>query len=272
MNVNKAIEFIEQNGTPFQKSWFQSVMYGKKIEETLQYIESFQNTDGGFIKIDPDYKGTISSVTCTMIALKKLEFMNVKEHEILDRIKKYLKAVQRKEGFWDEESDIVQKKIPKWYYPKYRVNQIWFTNGLLRYIKVFFPEENEMIALAKKFLLDNWENEKFRGYYHNNYMAVVGFSDWTNQKEQEIYTKCMDNLYYGISAYDYYDAIWAIQSLVDLGIEQEDKVVKKALSIIYDSYMEDGGFQSNYGLEQRVDATIASLATLVHYGKIQLEE
>jgi hypothetical protein len=272
IEIDKAFAFIDTNGTDFQKSWLRSIVWKIDLDKTLSYIQEFQNPDGGFQGIDPDYKGTASSVTCTMIALKKLEYLNVRKHEIIDKIRNYLSYAQRREGFWDENNLMLQSSVPKWYIPRYKPNQIWYTNGLLRYIMSFFPEEKEMIHNAKNFLKENWNATKFRGYYHNNYMAIIGFSEWEDDLEQRIYKECMNNILEAIHTYDYYDAIWAIQSLEFLGLQETEDIVEKSLNLIMDSQMEDGGFKSLYGMNQRVEATIESIASLIHYNKIKLDE
>lgn len=272
INLEKAVQFIDNHGTLFQKSWFNSVVLEKDVSKTLKLIREFQNRDGGFVGIDPDYNGEISSITCTIIALKKLEFLDLKHHYILELIRKYIKSTQTAQGYWDENEGILKNNIRRWYVPNYTPNKIWYTNGLLRYIKSFFPEEKNVIEKAIHYLKSIWSGDEFKGYYHNNFMGIVNFSNWNDTLEYNIYKSCMKNLYNSMENYDYYDLVWAMQSLAFLKNPLLEKIMSKGLYLIMYSQMEDGGFPSKYGMNQRVYSTIESIALLLKCKELKKDE
>lgn len=271
IEVEQAVKFIGENGTDFQKSWYKHIINGWGSNTTLSYIRKYQNTDGGFWGMTPDYKGIHSSIVCTMAALKKLEYLNIKKHDITEKIKSFLIGVQRGEGYWDESNLMLQFSVPKRYMPRYRPNQIWYTNGLLRYFNSFFPEEKQVIEKAKSFLKKNWIESGFVGNYLNDYFGIVCFSNFKDKLECSIFKTCVNNLHRNLEEYDCFDVVWAMQSLFFLNIPDTEETVGKGITLIKNSQLSDGGIKSQYGMYQRVDATIESLALLSYYNKIEPE-
>lgn len=268
IKVESAIKFIFKYGNKFQKA-YTACLFGKNnLPETLSLLEKYQNKDGGWFGLDPDYKGRRSSITCTMLALAKYERLNITDCEGILKTGEYLKNMQKKEGFWDESPGLLLYTIPPWYYPRLLKNQIWFTIGILRYLVSRKPEETEIINAARAYLRKYWKNGAFPGYEHPNWMGIVSFSNSKIKEDQMIYEGCLKNLEENIDNYDIADVAWTLESYVFLKLPKNSLGVSKAIEILGNGQREDGGFGTIYGQIQRVDVTIEALDSLAAYGEV----
>lgn len=268
INVDKAIQFVELNGNAFQKNFLKCVLGGDYLEDALKELAYYQNPDGGWIRLDPDYVGDISSITCTMAAFSRIERLNVKSCSLIDTTMNYLNMVQKKNGMWDEPRKIVTFDIPKWYCPQIKENQIWFTNGTLRYIISRKSEEIEVIKKARSYLRTFWDGQKFPGYEHNNWMGIVSFANSNDENDEEIYKGCLKNLRENMSTYDLADILWALESCALLKLPDTEEAVQIAIENIIKGQLDDGSFATAYGDEQKVDLAIEALDSLANYGVI----
>lgn len=271
LRVDEAVEFINAFGSEFQKNYYRTLFGDSNMDQTLKHLEKFQNTDGGWVQIDPDYNGSVSSVVCTMTAFGKLERLKIIDSPLIDRSKEYLQKIQGADGCWDEPDEILDFDPPYWYYPRIKENKIWFTNGMLRYIISRCPDE-DMITKAKKYLKTFWLGDKFPGYDHNDWMGIVSFFNSKDSNEQLIWDTCLNNLKKNINRYDLADVIWTLESCYFINLPKHEPVVEKALHLLMDGQLEDGGFGTGYGEFQRVDATIEALDSLANYGMITRDD
>lgn len=276
INVENAIKFIFKYGNEFQKA-YTACLFGKdNLPETLSLLEKYQNKDGGWFGLDPDYQGRKSSITCTMLALAKYERLNITDCPGLWGTVEYLKNTQKKDGSWDESPGLLLYTIPPWYYPRLLKNQIWFTNGTLRYLISRKPEESEIINAARTYLRKYWKDGKFPGYAHQNWMGIVSFSNSEEKEDRLIYEGCLKNLESDLDTYDMADVAWTLESYVFLKLPKKSAGVSKAIGLLINGQREDGGFGTIYGQTQRVDVTIETLDSMAAYGEVpralELEE
>lgn len=268
INVEKAIQFVETNGDRFQKNYIRSLFGVNNLAMTLAELAKYQNPDGGWVRIDPDYEGTVSSITCTMGGFGKMERLQVQTCNLIDSSITYLKAVQKPSGMWDEPDAIIDFRPPRWYYPRLLNNRIWFTNGMLRYVISRAPKEEEMIRKARAYLRQFWDGTTFPGYEHNNWMGIVSFWNTGEPEDQKIWQGCLENLRRDIQNYDLADVVWTLESCAFLNLPKEEAVVAAALELLQAGQAGDGGFGTGYGEFQRADVTIEALDSLAHYGVI----
>ncbi len=270
IHLKKAIQFVNNNGNSFQTNYLKSLLGGTNLKETLQGLAQFQNEDGGWIGLDSDYTGNVSSITCTMLGLGKLERLRVDSGSLIHSTIAYLKRTQKARGMWDETPDILDFCPPSWYYPKSTKNQIWFTNGILRYIVSRKPEEHDMIARARDYLRSFWDGNGFPGYDHNNWMGIVSFYNSNETLDREIWLTCLENVRKNIHKYDLADINWVLESLAFIKLQQNEPAAEKGLKLLMDGQASDGGFNTEYGKEHRVDTTIEALDMLAKYQVIPI--
>lgn len=268
VNVEKAVQFINNHGNNFQLNYFRSLFGANNLGVTLQKLGEYQNTDGGWIQVDPDYTGNISSVLCTMAAFGKFERLKIEDSNLIDSSISYLEGVQKSTGAWDESDQIIDFDPPYWYYPRITNNRIWFTNSMLRYIVSRRPKEKEMIMNARNYIRPFWNGQKIQGYDHNNWMGIVSFYNGDNQIDHEIWNGCMENIRRQIRGYDLADVVWTLESCYFLNLTQTEEVVATGIELLLSGQGEDGGFCTQYGALQRADVTIEALDTLANYGVI----
>lgn len=267
INVDGITKFITENGNKFQREYYRCLFGAKNLPMVIKFLSEYQNKDGGWYKLDPDYTGTASSITCAMQGLAKYERLSISDAVGIERTIKYLKSVQKSRGNWDESNQVLDDNVPAWYYPHILNNQIWFTNGITRYIVSRKPEEVEMIEKARGYLRTQWTKEGFPGYDHNDWMAIVTFHGSEDELDIEIYSTCLNNIRNNIGNYDIADVAWALESFVHLRMPKTEEAVQKAISILKSAQTEDGGFGTTYGSLQRVDVTIEAVDSLANYNE-----
>lgn len=267
MNAKNALKFIFEFGNDFQKAYTACLFGAKNRKETLELLRTYQNKDGGWYGLDPDYTGNVSSITCTMLGFSKFERLHISDCPEISQTVRYLKKEQKRNGSWDESPKLLHDSIPAWYYPRLLNNQLWFTNGTLRYLISRKPDETEMIEAARNFLRMYWKNGRFPGYVHMNWMGIVSFSNSAQEMDRDIYEGCMKNLESELDSYDFADVAWTLESYVFLKLPKKSPGVYKAIGILENGQQEDGGFGTSYGQIQRVDVTIEALDSMASYGE-----
>ena len=271
INIQRAVRFVKENGTGFHQSSLRFKAGAAGAPCVLENLSACHNRDGGWIGVDADYTGDISSITCTITGLRILDRLKIGSCPMLDATIQFLKRNQKAGGYWDEPVGILEFDIPNWYIPKYKLNQIWLTSGVLRYLTTLAGTETEMIAKAKNYLRSQWDGERFPGYAHNSWMGMVSFYKSADGSGREIWDNCLQNVTREITAYDIADVVWALESCLAIGLGREHRAVAAGLGVLLSVQDDDGGFITSYGASHRADVTVEILDILHQYGYMDLK-
>jgi len=271
-DLQALVNFVQQNGESFERSFLYSLVDRKYCEDFTEQIKTYQNDDGGWVRLDADYKGTVSSITCTIMALSKLNCLNLR-NELYEKTYMYLKNCQHAEGFWDESREIMQFMPPSWFYPNNENNKIWFTNGLSRYLISLRCDDQELLSKARNYVKQFNTESGIQGYDHNNWMGIVTFDGQGDPVSNDIKEKSMKNLYDKCKDFDCYNLLWALESLISLNLGLDNPVVKKFWDLLQQCKQgEDGGFYTEAGDQHRVDLADRILYTSLKLGVVTPEE
>lgn len=271
-NLEAAIEFVKKNGEPFEQNFLYSLSDKKYYLEFEKQLSVYQNEDGGWTRLDADYKGNISSITCTIMALSKLNSLGM-HGTLYEKTLNFLRSSQWDEGFWDEHEGIVQFNPPRWFYPNNLDNRIWFTNGLIRYLISLNCQDNELINSGKQFIRKYWCGNRLKGYGHNNWMAIVTFDEEKTALDKEIKQNCLNNLWDEAEGFDLFNLIWTMESFISLKMSITEPIVQRFFELVKQKgQSKDGGFDTDSGAQHRVDLTNRIIYTCLKFGLIVNED
>lgn len=266
INFQAIVNFVLKNGEPFERSFLAALFNCSYIEKFSDQVKQYQNEDGGWIRLDADYKGKVSSVTCSIMLLSKLNCLNL-HNELYDRTYRYLKMTQKEYGYWDEPRQIILSKPPRWFYPNCKENQIWFTNAVVRYLLSMGCEDQSLLDAGIGYVKQFYTKEGIQGYPHNNWMGIVTFSKSMDKLSKEIQECCFKNLYNDCESFDSYNLAWTLESLISLNLTLEHPLVMKLWGLLQQcKQCEDGGIETESGEHFRVD-----LACRIVYTALKLE-
>lgn len=271
-NIEAAIDFVKKNGESFEYSFLNAMANKKYIPEFTKNMMVYQNQDGGWTRMDPDYKGNVSSISCSLIALSKFNSVGIEE-SCYEKTLNYLRRTQKEEGYWDESEEVMDSHPPRWFYPNNPENHIWFTNGVVRYLTSLRCKDHQLIKRAKAFLRRHWKDQSFKGYRHNNWMGAVTFSEEEMPIDTVIKNQCLNNLWNDAESYDLFDLLWAMESLISLNKDMDDPIVQRFYRLIQQKkQLDDGGFETEFGEQHRVELANKIIFTYLKLGLITTDD
>lgn len=270
-DLNSLREFIDKNGDPYERVFADALVDENSLEQFKRELAFYQNEDGGWIRLDADYKGNISSITCTIAALSKLSNLGIRD-ELYTNTLKYLSTSQYAEGCWDEKPRIIKFRPPKWFYPNNVDNRAWFTNGLIRYLSELGGANTELLIKGKKYIRSYFNEDYLKGYSHHKWMSIITFSNKEDSKDIDLIQDCLKYLDTECENFDLYDLLWAMESFITLKMDRNESVVKHFFDVIESNFQQqDGRFITRFGTHHQVDLANRMIYCYFKYGLITKE-
>ncbi|NEN93377.1 MAG: hypothetical protein F6K48_32665 [Okeania sp. SIO3H1] len=99
----KSAEFLRAQARPLEVARFENIFNGSTVEDVLNELREFQNSDGGFgHALEADLRTPESSALCTSVAFQIIRDHQIsREHEIVQRGIHYLmETLDRSETHW----------------------------------------------------------------------------------------------------------------------------------------------------------------------------
>ena len=266
MDVQKAIGFIEENGTKLEKYRLNHLLgKGRDDEVPLGYLRRLQNDDGGFPY--DDEKGKLSSVNSTGVNLSLIVELGLTELDVCRKTLEYLMSVQGEDGSWDESQAINQYNPPFWNMPGDLKTKMWLTANILNYLVQLGYRESEAVRKAAQFLLKNRDEKgKFAGFLHSTWISVgvfgqlEGVNSKVVKKALRVIEQNIDRMEDGAV-----DFIWCLECFYLAGIGKDDSLVRKCIDRVIKSQRQDGAWASADEEKYTVSTTINALRSLKMY-------
>ena len=128
INVQKAIEFIRENGNELELARLNNIL-GKDFDSAsvLNGFSVLQNPDGGFPY--GDRPGFPSCLSNTAQAVHVLQELGLEESDIYQASTRYFLEMQR-EGIWPENEKIAPLGPPFWDMPGEDRTTLWLTSDI----------------------------------------------------------------------------------------------------------------------------------------------
>jgi hypothetical protein len=265
MNVEKAIAFMERNGTPIEKYRLHFLL-GKEIDDNvpLRYLADLQNEDGGF-PYDNE-KGKISCVSSTYANLDVMVELNLMNSQVFRRAADYLAKIQKEDGSWSENDEIRQYDPPFWDLPRDLKTSMWLTADIANYFIRSGCRESQPVQRAAAFLRGNRDEEgKFAGFLHSTWISIAVFGQLEGS-ESEIVKKALNVIDRNLDRLDEGTVLaWCLDCLHAAGLTKGSAVVRRCIDSLVSLQQENGAWVSSEGEERATPTTISVLKTLKKY-------
>jgi len=266
LDVQKAINFIRENGTELEKHRLNYLLgKGRDNEVPLRYLKGIQNDDGGFPY--ENEKGKASCMSNTSVNLSLMIELGLAESNVCRKTVEYLLRVQGRDGGWDENDEIKQYNPPFWNIPGDMKTKMWHTANTCNYLIQLGYGESKAVKKATEILLGNRDAEgKFAGFLHSTWISVgvfgqlEGFNSEVVQKALEIISQSISRIEDGAA-----DFIWCLECFYIAGISEDASIVKKLIDRIIELQQKNGAWTSADGEKYSVSTTIGALRVLKMY-------
>ncbi len=266
LNVQKAISFIEENGTELEKYRLNYLLGKERDNEVpLKYLRGLQNDDGGFPY--KNEKGKVSCISNTSVNFSLMIELGLAESDVSRKTIQYLLRVQDKDGGWDENGKIKQYNPPFWDTPGDPKTKMWLTADVCNYLIQLGYRESEAVKKATEFLLKNRDAEsKFAGFMHSTWISVAIFGQLKGSNS-EIVKKALKVIERNISRIEdgATDFIWCLECFHVAGISKDTPPVKRCIDRVIELQKKNGAWASADGEKYNVSTTIGALKVLKMY-------
>jgi len=266
LNIQKAVSFVEKNGTILEKYRLHFLTGKEKNDEIpLQYLKNIQNVDGSFPYNSE--KGKSSCVLTTSYYLGLMVELRLGSSDVCERTINYLFRIQGKDGDWSENEAIKQYNPPFWDTPSDLKTTMWLTANITNYLIQLGYNNSQVVQRAVHFLLKNRDEEgKFAGFLHSTWIAIGVFGQLQGS-ESEVVKKALkvideniENLRDGAD-----DFAWCLECFYVAGLTKENPTVKKCIEELIHLQQENGAWLSAGGEKFAVSTTINVLKVLKNY-------
>ena len=266
MDVQKAIRFVEENGTDLEKYRLNYLLGERDDEVPLGYLKGIQNDDGGFPFNNE--RGKLSSVNFTSVNLSLMIELGLTGLDVCGKTLEYLMSIQGEDGSWDENQAINQYNPPFWNIPGDLKTKMWLTATITNHLIQLGYGESEAVRRATEFLLKNRDEEgKFAGFLHSTWISVGVFGQLEGP-DSEVVKQALKVIERNINRMEdgASDFIWCLESFYVAGLSKDVPVVKRCVDRVIELQREDGAWASGDGEKYAVSNTINALKVLKMYG------
>ena len=266
MDVQRAIRFVEENGTELEKYRLNYLLGKERDDEIpLRYLSGLQNDDGGFPYNSE--KGKSSSVNSTSVNLSLMIELGLTKSAVCRKTLEYLTSVQGEDGSWDENQAINQYNPPFWNTPGDLKTKMWLTATITNHLIQLGYRESEAVRRATQFLLENRnEDGAFFGFLHSTWISVEVFGQLEGINS-EVVRKALKVIERNISRMEdeVSDFIWVLECFHVTGISKDNPIAKRCIARIIELQRENGAWTSADGEKYSVSTTINALNVLKLY-------
>lgn len=266
LDVQKAIGFIEENGTELEKYRLRYLLGKERDDEVpLRYLRGVQNDDGGFPY--ENEKGKVSCISNTSVNLSLMIELGLAESDVCRKTVEYLLRVQGRDAGWDENDEIKQYNPPFWDLPGDPKTKMWLTADMCNYLIQLGYRKSEAVRKATEFLLKNRDAEgKFAGVLHSTWISVAVFGQLKGNNS-EIVKKALKVIERNISRIEdgAADFIWCLECFYVARIPNDEPLVKRCIDRVIELQRENGTWTSGNGEKYNVSTTINALRVLKMY-------
>ena len=267
LDIQKAIHFVEENGTELERYRLNHLLSKEKDNEIpLRHLTWLQNDDGGFPYREE--KGKLSSVNSTSAKLSLMIELELTTSDVCRKTVEYLLNLQDKDGSWDENQAVNQYNPPFWDTPGDLKTKMWLTAAVTNCLIPLGHSESEAVRKATQFLLKNRDDEgRFAGFLHSTWISVGVFGQLEGANSG-IVKKTLKAIERNISWMEdgASDFVWCLECFHVAGIPKDDAVAKRCIARVIALQRDNGSWASGDGEKYAVSNTISALRVLKMYG------
>ena len=266
LDIQKAIGFVEKNGTVLEKYRLRFLIGKEKNDEIpSQYLRNLQNKDGGF-PYDSE-KGKSSCVNDTSNYLGLMVEFGLGNSDVCKKTTEYFFGIQGKDGSWSENEAIKRYNPPFWLIPGDLKTTMWLTASITNHLIQLGYSKSQTVQGAARFLLKNRDEEgRFAGFLHSTWISIGVFGQLKGS-ESDIVKKALEVIDENIGKLGdgAGDFAWCLECFYVAGLTKENPTVKKCIDELVNLQQENGAWLSGDGEKFTVSTTINVLKVLKNY-------
>ena len=268
MDLSKSESFIEGHGSSLEQARARWILHRVKPEpDVVQSLAELQNEDGGF----PFHmvKGNLSAIASTIVALWWMSDLGLLQSPTAARASRYLLAIQRDDGGWDEAPAIAQYNPPPWATPGDLKARLYLSADAAFWLAVMGYQGQPAFQRALDFLLNQRdEMGRFYGFFHSTWIATSVFAMTGLQYAAVVEQGLQVLMGRPLSEWVASQIGWALSCLAQAGIPKAHPFVEQGLAELARRQRPDGSWTSEDGETHDVGATIEAVKVLKHYNSV----
>ena len=264
-NLQKACDFVHNNGDDIEKERLDAILKRKKPSETIiHHIVHLQNPDGGFPY--KQLRGELSTLNNTEGMLVWLDDLVCLRSDMGNGAFHFLLAMQKEDGSWDENPEITKYDPPPWMVHGDRRSIIYHTAYCSFWLGVGGWRESVHFKKGYRFLKD-CQNEvgKIEGFLHSSWIGTSVFAiyeGWGSERvEKEV--GFLEN----VEEWEASQISWMLWCFAFADMPKDHSFATTMLRELGKRQRDDGSFASEDGDAFAVNATIEAIKVMRLYGK-----
>ena len=270
MDPGPSVAFVEEKGTELEKARMRRLLYG--VDPTPDVVRSLtarQNGDGGFPQ-----RGVEDGPSCvhgTLNALWQMDELGVLGSPAGDEALRYLVAVQREDGGWDEDASLAECGVPPWATPGDLRARLYLTAYAAYWLALAGRAEHQAFGQALPFLRRHQDDTgRFHGFIHTTWIATSVFVMAGNQYVDVAMKGLQALIARPLPEWVDSQICWALDCLGRAGVPKDQPFVRAGLAELLGRRGADGGWASEDGAAHSAGATVEALKVLKHYGLLEV--
>lgn len=262
MNIEKAVQFIKQNGNNVEQARLKYVLSNEPPSaEITAKLFAGQQSDGGW---SPFWADDYSSVDATCFRLAQAEQLGITESEFpVRQAMNFLAQRQSSDGSWEEETKIVDV-APRWAKPGEISAQLYLTANCGLWLALFGNHDDRALKAAEYLQIYLDQAGHLPSFLHAHWLAGGLFHKLNQQASIRIFAYLSSR----INDLAASNLSWLITTMYASGVTPKHALLEEAASLLEQSQTEDGYWESEDGASQNVHATLEAIRALSLCGRV----
>lgn len=262
MDIEKAIQFIKENGNEVEQARLNYVLSNERpLEKIIAQLFTNQRADGSWL---PFWADDYSSLDATCFRLAQAEQLGLIQSEVaVTRAVNFLAQQQSLDGSWEEDVEVVDS-APPWSKPGDLSAKLYLTSNCGLWLALLGnPDRNA--SKAAEYLGTHLDQDgQMPSFLHTHWLAGGLFHKLGLQTSERIF----DYLHNKINELATSNLSWLITTLCAAGVPATYSLLDEAVALLEKNQKDDGRWESEDGSRQDVHATLEAIRAFSLCGRL----